>query len=88
MKRHELDPDAAMVSPRDEPARHPWIWLVYGSLYALSIPWYLAPGEIPEKWLGLPRWVVVSMLATLGVALFTAFVIQRYWTDDEKGERE
>jgi hypothetical protein len=75
-----------MASPREEPLKHPWVWLVYVLLYGLSIPWYLAPGSAPSLWLGVPHWIVVSVLATLGVALFTVFVIARYWTDsDDEG---
>lgn len=83
MKPLESNPDEAMLAPRDEPRRHPWVWTVYALLYGLSIPWYLPPGAIPRKWLGLPRWTVVSILATLAIALFTVFVIHRYWKDDD-----
>lgn len=82
MRARHHDPDQAMVSPREEPLRHAWIWVVYLVLYALSIPWYWPPGERPSLWFGLPSWIVVSILATAGIAVFTVFVIQRYWTDD------
>lgn len=67
----------------DEPRYHPWVWLVYGVLFGASVPWYLPPSAEATTWLGFPLWVTLSLTATLGVALFTVFVIQRYWKDDE-----
>ena len=61
----------------------PWIWLVYLALFALSIPWYLPEADQPALWLGLPYWVVLSLLACLGIAVFTAWVIWRFWPEDE-----
>ena len=74
---------------RSEPAppgllRRWWIWLVYVALFALSIPWYLPADEAPALWLGLPYWVVLSLLAVFGVACFTAWVIWRYWPDEDE----
>ena len=59
-----------------------WIWPVYVVLFALSVPWYL-PGDAPLRiWLGLPHWVVLSLAATAGVAVFTAFVVHRLWPEE------
>ncbi|MFQ5793393.1 MAG: hypothetical protein ACE5JI_23220 [Acidobacteriota bacterium] len=69
--------------PVREPLGHWWIWLVYVLLFGASIPWYLTPGQVPPIWLGLPHWVGISLVATLGIALFTVLVIQRYWDEDE-----
>lgn len=74
---------------REEPHRRRWIWVVYFVLFGASIPWYLPRGEVPRIWLGLPYWVVVSLLATVGIASFTAFVVRRYWretADSSHGE--
>ncbi len=62
-----------------EPRSHPWIWAVYVLLFAVSVPWYLPPGSPARLWLGLPHWVVISLLAYLAIAVFTAFVVTRYW---------
>ena len=66
--------------------RPAWIWLVYAALFALSIPWYLSPLDTPVLWLGIPHWVVISLLATSGIAVFTAFVVWRYWPDSADDE--
>lgn len=67
----------------DEPRLHPWVWIVYGVLFSAAVPWYLPPAAEATTWLGFPLWVTLSLTATLGVAIFTAFVIHRYWSDDE-----
>ena len=67
----------------DEPTRHPWVWLVYVALFAAAVPWYLPASAGATTWLGFPAWVTISLAATVGVALFTVFVIHRYWSEDE-----
>jgi len=65
-----------------------WIWLVYVALFSASIPWYLSPMDVPVIWLGLPHWVVISLLSCLGIAVFTAFVIWRYWPESGEDDPE
>ena len=67
-----------------EPRSRPWIWLVYVLLFGASVPWYLPAGP-PILWFGLPHWVVISLGASLGVAVFTAFVIACYWSAPDDG---
>ena len=62
-----------------EPRSRPWIWAVYVLLFAASVPWYLPAGGPVRLWLGLPHWVVISLTAYLAVAMFTAWVVARYW---------
>lgn len=71
-------------SPQSEngPLLPGWIWAIYAVLFALSIPWYWSSARPLQIWFGLPHWVGASLLATLAVALFTAFVVHRYWPDD------
>lgn len=59
-----------------------WIWPVYLTLFAASVPWYLPGGPVPI-WLGLPYWVVISIGAVASIAVFTVFVVRRYWPDDD-----
>lgn len=61
-----------------------WIWPVYVALFAASVPWYVPDGPL-RIWMGLPHWVVLSIAAIAGVALFTVFVVRRYWPDEEEG---
>jgi hypothetical protein len=59
-----------------------WIWVVYIVLFGLSVPWYLPDGPV-RIWFGLPYWVVLSLCAVGAVALFTVWVVGRYWGDEE-----
>ncbi|HEX9725723.1 MAG TPA: hypothetical protein VGC53_15695 [Vicinamibacteria bacterium] len=72
-----------MSRPPREPVRYGWIWIVYVLLYAASVPWYLPAGTIPEIWLGLPSWALLSLLSTVGIALFTVLVIRSFWDDTD-----
>ena len=74
--------------PNRNTVRHPrtgrfpgWIWYVYLLLFAVSVPWYLPTNAPLRIWLGLPHWVVISLLASFGVAVFTAFVVHRLWPE-------
>ena len=68
----------------NEPCRQRWVWVVYALLFASSVSWYL-PGHAQTLiWFGLPAWVVLSLAITLGIALFTVFVIREYWQEEEE----
>lgn len=72
----------------EEPCRTRWIWFVYVLLFVFSVPWYL-PGNTPTLiWWGLPAWVVISLVITIGIALFTVFVIGKYWQQEEEDQDE
>lgn len=60
-----------------------WIWAVYAVLFALSIPWYIPKLDPMPVWFGVPYWVVLCLGVCLAIACFTAFVIHRYWREDE-----
>jgi hypothetical protein len=64
-----------------------WIWFVYVALFGASVPWYLPDGPL-RIWFGLPYWVVISVLAIASVSVFTLFVVQRYWRDDDEESPE
>ena len=67
----------------DEPRHHIWIWLVYVFLFSAAIPWYLPPEASVATRVGFPLWVTVSLIVTVAIAVFTVFVIHRYWSDGE-----
>ncbi|HEY7819678.1 MAG TPA: hypothetical protein VIG29_15765 [Vicinamibacteria bacterium] len=66
-----------------EPLHHGWIWFVYLVLFGAAVPWYLPDSASRPVWPGFPLWVSVSLAATVALAGFTAFVIHRYWDEDE-----
>lgn len=68
---------------RDEPRRHPLIWVVYLLLLAVAVPWYWPTGYRGPLVLGLPLWAAVSLGAVVLMALWTAFVIGRWWREED-----
>ena len=68
---------------RDEPRRHPLIWVVYLLLLAIAVPWYWPTGYRGPLVLGLPLWAAVSLGAVVLMALWTAFVIRRWWREED-----
>ena len=75
--------------PQPDPNRRPpklaLAWLGYVPLFALSIPWYLPADVLPPVWLGLPHWVVISLVVCFLVGVYTVWLIRRCWPDDEEG---
>ncbi len=68
---------------RDEPRRHPLIWVVYLLLFVVAVPWYWPTGYRGPLVLGLPLWAAVSLGAVVLMALWTAFVIRRWWREED-----
>lgn len=63
------------------------IWTVYAVLSGISIPWYW-PVEDTRMLLGFPLWAVVSILGSLAVSCFTAWLFVCRWPQDDAGEGE
>lgn len=69
-----------------EPRKVGYIWVVYLLLYAIAIPWYWPEGYRGPLILGFPLWVAVSLGAVLLLAVWTAWVIRRYWIMAQEDE--
>ena len=76
-------PPGEVEGLRDEPRRHPLIWVVYLLLFAVAVPWYWPTGYRGPLLLGLPLWAAVSLGAVVLMALWTGFVIRRWWREEE-----
>ena len=68
---------------RDEPRRHPLVWVVYLLLFAVAVPWYWPTGYRGPLVLGLPLWTAVTLGAVVLMALWTGFVIRRWWREED-----
>jgi hypothetical protein len=64
------------------------VWLVYVFLFGGSIPWYWPEESLPDLVLGLPSWVLVSLVFAIGIALFTNLVIVKFWHEDPEVEHQ
>jgi hypothetical protein len=58
-----------------------WVWLIYLFLFALSIPWYLPEHHEMQLHFGLPAWLISCVAAVLLMALFSVWMITKYWKD-------
>lgn len=58
-----------------------WVWLFYLVFFALSIPWYLPNALSMQLILGLPLWLITSITAIFIMAVFTLWIINKYWKE-------
>gem|GEM_PF-5463928 len=62
------------------------VWLFYGVLLLLSVPWYwnLFPQWAMRMVCGMPLWVVVAVIGSALTSCYTAWLlISRRWPDEE-----
>ena len=80
MPPHSRNGDLYLVWP---------IWLTYGFLLAIGIPWYW-PRDSQALFLGVPAWVAVSVGASVLISAFTAWLLRRPWPGetDRENKRE
>lgn len=55
-----------------------FIWLGYFVLFAVAIPWYW-PADDERVWLGFPLWVVVTLIASLAISIYTSWLFLTKW---------
>ena len=67
-----------------EPRQVWWLWLGYALLYVIAIPWYWPDNYRGPLILGLPLWVMVTLVAVFALALWTLLAIARYWKPGEE----
>ncbi|HCU86759.1 MAG TPA: hypothetical protein DGP39_04465 [Verrucomicrobiales bacterium] len=61
------------------------IVVTYLLLFAIAIPWYWSAfGEAAtQPLLGLPRWVMVSILGSAGISVLTSWIILKHWPEED-----
>lgn len=72
-----------MASPRKEPIRTPWIWVVFGVLFVLINPWYFPASFSQPLFWGIPAWAVVIVGASLALSGFCHYVLAHHWQVDD-----
>lgn len=63
-----------------EPVRIKWIWPVLAAIILLGVPWYLPKGSIDPIIIGFPYWAFISLVMTVALSLFLAYVILSCWS--------
>lgn len=59
-----------------------WVWVIYILLFVFSIPWYFSEPLAMQLVLGLPLWLISSIGVIALSALFTVFILNKYWKDE------
>lgn len=62
-----------------EPVRVKWIWPVLVVIILLGVPWYLPQGSIEPVIMGFPYWAFISLVMTIVLACFMAYVLTNCW---------
>ena len=65
-----------------EPRKKGWVWLVYLALFAIAIPWYWPAGYRGPLVAGIPLWAATSIASVSMMAIWTVWIIHRYWQFD------
>lgn len=63
------------------------ICLGYLALFVVAIPWYWPEGH-EKVWMGFPLWVVVTLVASLAISIYTSWLFLKCWPDSEEGDDE
>ena len=75
-RKDDPTPEHSLSSPFP-----PWAWILFAGLYSMAIPWWLPERDNPVLVLGVPLWVLVSLLGGLVVAVTANILMRRYWHD-------
>jgi len=77
-----------MPDPNPKSSRFPWLLaLGFVLLFVAAVPWYW-PAHDQETLLGLPRWVVVSIVASVLISCLAAWVFLCHWPGGDGDEPE
>ncbi|MDW7668381.1 MAG: hypothetical protein SCJ93_06115 [Bacillota bacterium] len=71
-----------------EPIKVKWIWPVIAIISLLTIPWLFPQGSYYPIIAGFPLWMVVSILATIALAIFLNFVVDKFWDMEQLVEED
>lgn len=82
-----MDQRRSQDGPRHEPIRNPGLWIVMAVIVLAGVPFYLPTGSTHPMLLGIPYWMVISVLSTLLFAALVSWVCLRRWNVVEPEEQ-
>ncbi|ASK62497.1 hypothetical protein CFK37_10225 [Virgibacillus phasianinus] len=62
-----------------EPIKNGKLWIVFGVLFLLSVPWYLPEGSYKPLILGIPYWGWIVLLVSLAFSATITYAIKYLW---------
>lgn len=77
-----------MPEKHTKPAHLPrMVWVAFGLIYLITIPWYLPRDWIDPTLWAFPAWSLVMVGGAIGLAAFTAYVFLRLWPETDEEQR-
>ena len=59
------------------------VWGGYVLLLVAAVPWYW-PADDKTRWAGVPAWVVVALVGSVAISVYTAWLLRRPWPSEEE----
>ncbi|MGH3359373.1 MAG: hypothetical protein ACRDO7_11260 [Nocardioidaceae bacterium] len=78
--------DRPPTEPIREPIHIPWIWVAIVLVVLAGVPLYLPAGAIDPIWLGVPFWLIISVVAAVAMSAVICLVCLRWWSLAEPQE--
>ncbi|WP_174614507.1 hypothetical protein [Virgibacillus ihumii] len=72
-----------MLKIKKEPIKNWKLWVVFGVLFLLSVPWYLPTGSYKPVILGIPYWGWIVLIVSVAFSATITFAIKRLWVTEE-----
>lgn len=73
-----------MLKFKKEPIKNGKLWVVFGVLFLLSVPWYLPVGSYKPLILGIPYWGWIVILVSLAFSATITYAIKYLWITEEE----
>jgi len=82
LKQTQANYHSAPVKPHSSREPNTYIsgrtWFVYLVLFSFSVPWYW-PSGYDATLFGIPTWVVVTLLSSFLISIYTAWLLLFRW---------
>jgi uncharacterized membrane protein len=75
-----------MNKTKKEPIKNGKLWIIFGVIFLLSVPWYLPAGSYQPLVLGMPYWALIVIIMSVVLSSFLTYVIKHHWQLDEEDE--
>jgi len=85
-RERDMDAFWAAASPTQEPINKRWYIPAAILLMLIGTPWLWPAGEEGPVFAGLPVWVWITIGASFGLSVLTAFGAIRLWRDDGEAD--
>ncbi|ASN04500.1 hypothetical protein [Virgibacillus necropolis] len=72
-----------MLKFKKEPIKNGKLWIIFGVLFLLSVPWYLPVGSYKPLILGIPYWGWIVILVSLAFSATITYAIKYLWITEE-----